>query len=136
MRDVNSSPTVKRRPGGRWPIPTDGVYIGRPSKWGNPFFIGRDGTREEVVAKYREWIATQPELLLDLHELIGKDLYCWCAPRACHGDILLELSNRLQGTLIGDRDNATIRPPSAGGSRRIPGATVPTSAPQSKSRHF
>lgn len=32
------------------------VYIGRPSKWGNPFVIGKDGTREEVIAKYAEWI--------------------------------------------------------------------------------
>ncbi|RWK52772.1 MAG: DUF4326 domain-containing protein, partial [Mesorhizobium sp.] len=38
------------------------VYIGRPSKWGNPFVIGPDGSRAEVIAKYRAWIASQPEL--------------------------------------------------------------------------
>jgi hypothetical protein len=39
------------------------VYIGRGSKWGNPFVIGKDGDRDEVIAKYREWIKTQPQLL-------------------------------------------------------------------------
>ena len=39
------------------------VYIGRPSKWGNPFRIGPDGNREEVIRKYRDWIGKQPELL-------------------------------------------------------------------------
>ncbi len=68
------------------------VYIGRPSKWGNPFEIGKDGTREEVIAKYRDWIRTQPELMAALPELKGKTLGCWCAPQACHGDVLMELS--------------------------------------------
>jgi len=69
------------------------VYIGRPGKWGNPFNIGKDGTREEVIEKYREWIQTQPKLLASLHELEGKILGCWCAPKACHGDVLSELAN-------------------------------------------
>lgn len=69
------------------------VYVGRPSKWGNPFEVGRDGTRSEVVAKYREWIKTQPNLLDALPELRGKTLACWCAPQACHGDVLSELAN-------------------------------------------
>lgn len=67
------------------------VYIGRPSKWGNPFTIGKDGTRQEVIQKYREWILKQPALLQDLYELKGKVLGCWCAPLLCHGDILVEL---------------------------------------------
>lgn len=70
------------------------VYIGRPGKWGNPFVIGRDGSRAEVIAKYRAWLASQPELLDALDELRGKDLVCWCAPQACHGDVLIELANR------------------------------------------
>jgi hypothetical protein len=69
------------------------VYIGRPSKWGNPFQIGRDGTREEVIAKYRAWIVQQPALMAALPELEGKVLACWCAPKACHGDVLAELAN-------------------------------------------
>jgi len=68
-------------------------YIARPSKWGNPFVIPRDGTREEVIAKYRAWIVTQPHLLADLHELKGKVLGCWCSPLPCHGDVLDELAN-------------------------------------------
>jgi hypothetical protein len=69
------------------------VYIGRPSKWGNPFGIGKDGTREEVIEKYRDWLMTQPELLAALPELKGKTLGCWCAPQACHGDVLAALAN-------------------------------------------
>ncbi|MBS4001977.1 MAG: DUF4326 domain-containing protein [Afipia sp.] len=69
------------------------VYIGRPSKWGNPFVIGRDGSRADVIAKYRAWIVAQPELLNALGELRGRDLVCWCAPLACHGDVLRELAN-------------------------------------------
>jgi len=71
------------------------VYIGRPSKWGNPFEIGRDGTRAQVIKKYREWIATQPKLLAALPELKDKRLGCFCKPRACHGDILAALADGL-----------------------------------------
>jgi len=69
-------------------------YVGRPSIWGNPFVIGKDGTREEVIAKYEAWLAQQPQLLSRLHELRGKNLICWCAPQACHADVLLRLANQ------------------------------------------
>jgi hypothetical protein len=69
------------------------IYIGRPSKWGNPFTIGRDGTREQVIEKYRRWIMTQPELLAALPGLKGRVLGCWCKPKACHGDVLAELAD-------------------------------------------
>jgi hypothetical protein len=70
------------------------VYIGRPGPYGNPFEIGKDGSREEVVEKYAEWVLTQPELLAIIKtELKGKVLGCWCSPALCHGDILLELAN-------------------------------------------
>lgn len=80
------------------------VYIGRPSKWGNPFTHIKDkktkaeyvvSSREEAIEKYREWI-TEGEgkhLLKDLHELQGKTLGCWCKPKPCHGDVLVELIN-------------------------------------------
>lgn len=68
------------------------VYIGRPSKWGNPFTIGPDGDRDAVIAKYTLWIGTQPDLITALPELRGKTLGCWCAPKACHGDVLLALT--------------------------------------------
>jgi len=70
------------------------VYIGRPSKWGNPFEIGRDGTREQVIAKYEKWLAEQPHLLAALGELRGKVLGCWCAPLACHGEVLARIANQ------------------------------------------
>jgi hypothetical protein len=67
------------------------VYIGRPSIWGNPFEIGKDGTREQVIEKYREWILQQPHLLKQLSKLKGKTLACWCSPLNCHGDVLVDL---------------------------------------------
>lgn len=70
------------------------LYIGRPSKWGNPFVIRRDGSRADVIAKYRAWIVAQPALMNALDELRGRDLVCWCAPLACHGDVLIDLANR------------------------------------------
>ena len=73
--------------------PPDAVYIGRGSKWGNPFVIDKHGTRSEVIAKYKEYILGKPELLAQLHELKGKDVVCYCAPQACHGDILVHMAN-------------------------------------------
>lgn len=64
------------------------IYIGRPGPWGNPFVIGRDGTREQVIAKYEAWLRTSPDLLAGLSQLRGKVLGCWCAPQDCHGDVL------------------------------------------------
>jgi hypothetical protein len=71
------------------------VYIGRPSKWGNPFSIGKDGSRDEVIAKYEAWILTQPDLLSQLHELKGRVLGCWCAPKSCHGSVLVKLAEEV-----------------------------------------
>lgn len=68
------------------------VYIGRPGPWGNPFEIGRDGTRAEVIAKYRAHVLATPELFWRIPELVGKRLGCWCAPNDCHGDVLAELA--------------------------------------------
>ena len=69
------------------------VYIGRPSKWGNPYRIGPDGDRTEVIRKYREHVMNSLDLLKDLRLLRGKVLGCWCAPNPCHGDVLAELCN-------------------------------------------
>jgi len=77
--------------------PIGAVYIGRPSKYGNPFEIGKDGTRAEVIAKYESWIINQPELLAEIQaELIGKNLACWCSLKPCHGDVLLKLANPIR----------------------------------------
>jgi hypothetical protein len=64
------------------------VYIGRGSKWGNPFIIGKDGNRDEVISRYEVYIMNNPSLIAALPELIDKTLGCWCKPKACHGDIL------------------------------------------------
>ena len=72
------------------------VYIGRGSKWGNRFVIGKDGDRDEVIRRYRGWILNYKELLGSLHELKGKVLGCFCKPKACHGDVLAELVNELR----------------------------------------
>jgi hypothetical protein len=69
------------------------IYIGRPSIWGNPFEIGKDGTREEVIQKYSRWILGQPGLLKQIPDLAGKVLGCWCHPKACHGDVLARMAN-------------------------------------------
>lgn len=72
------------------------VRIDRTTRWGNPFRIGRDGTRAEVIAKFEDWIQTQPNLLAALPELRGKRLGCWCKPKACHGDVLARLADQVQ----------------------------------------
>jgi len=69
------------------------IYVGRPSRWSNPFQIGREGTRDEVIAKYEEWIKTQPRLMAALPTLQGKVLGCWCKPQPCHGDVLATLAD-------------------------------------------
>lgn len=69
------------------------VYVGRPTMWGNPFVIGQDGTREEVIQKYEKWFRAQPNLMSAVASLKGKVLACWCAPKLCHGDVLVRLAN-------------------------------------------
>lgn len=75
------------------------VYVGRAaprlglpaSPFANPYKIGPDGGRTDVIQKFRSWILGRPDLLLRLHELRGRPLACWCAPEACHADVLAAL---------------------------------------------
>lgn len=74
------------------------VYIGRPSVFGNPFVLGKDGTRAEVLVKYRAWLADKlahddafREKVLALK---GKRLGCYCVPLLCHGHVLAEYVSR------------------------------------------
>lgn len=69
------------------------VYIGRGSIWGNPFKIGQDGTREEVIEQYKWYILSREDLLDKLPELAGQRLGCFCKPEACHGDYLAFLAD-------------------------------------------
>ncbi|MCG3207412.1 MAG: hypothetical protein FOGNACKC_01012 [Anaerolineae bacterium] len=68
------------------------VFIGKSSKWGNPYQVAWDGSQAEIIGKYRQWLQGQPKLLAELPALRGKVLGCYCKPRACHGDILAELA--------------------------------------------
>ena len=52
-------------------------------------------SRDEAIESYRNWILNQPQLLKDLHELKGKTLGCFCKPKSCHGDVLVELVNKV-----------------------------------------
>jgi hypothetical protein len=73
-------------------VPNCATYIGRGSRWGNPFVIGRDGDRAEVIAKFKEYAIARLEVDKNwLVPLVGGDLICFCAPLACHGDVLIEM---------------------------------------------
>ena len=64
------------------------IYIGRPSKWGNPFVIGKERTREQAVKQYLWYILHDEKLLYDISELKNKTIACWCSPELCHGHVL------------------------------------------------
>jgi len=67
------------------------VYIGRPSKWGNPYKVGQDGSIIEVINLYWAYLKSNQKLVKDaIEELKGKKLGCYCVPRMCHGHVLLE----------------------------------------------
>jgi hypothetical protein len=67
----------------------------RPGKWGNPFVVGKDGSRAECIAMHKEWLPTQPLLIADLHELKGKRLGCCCHPEPCHCDTLARMAEKV-----------------------------------------
>jgi hypothetical protein len=78
------------------------VYIGRRGKgfdgyFGNPFVIGQDGNRKEVLEKYRKYfydrIEKDPEFKKQIQNLKEKALGCFCVPQSCHGDIIVEYLN-------------------------------------------
>ena len=100
---------IQRRRTKGWRMPDGAVYVGRPTRWGNPYRVGdsvpigrgADPTRFETVAdatdavrRYRRWINTvsRGEDLIPL--LRGRDLCCWCPlDQPCHADVLLEIAN-------------------------------------------
>lgn len=107
---------VQRKRAKGWRMPEGAVYVGRPTKWGNPFRIGgtcanlmgrefKIETAEQAVNAYKNLVLIKlnpgfvfgQDLIMqaDLSELKGKDLACWCPlDKPCHADILLELSNK------------------------------------------
>ena len=78
------------------------VLISRPTKWGNPFHIGRDGDRAAVIAKFKAYLLSQPALLEKLASLDGKKLGCFCYPNSCHGDAIVEVFREKFLTVIGE----------------------------------
>lgn len=75
------------------------VYIGRGSPFGNPFIIGRDGNRAEVIRKYRDYFYKRiedSEFRDRVLSLKGKVLGCFCKPLPCHGDVIVEFLNGLE----------------------------------------
>lgn len=95
---------IQRKRTKGWRMPENTVYVGRPSKFGNPFNVTEDRTHGETVAAFKIWItvdgchANIPEkkaaILNSLDEIRGKNLACWCREdRPCHADILLEIAN-------------------------------------------
>lgn len=75
-------------------MPPSAVYVGCPTRWGNPFPISEHG-RVEAVAHYRAALLADPALLAAARTVLGgRDLACWCPPGvACHADVLLDLTN-------------------------------------------
>lgn len=92
---------IQRRRSKGWRMPEGAVYVGRPTKWGNPFGAGHSrmnaSDRRDAVDLFRGWVVG---LLSNgtgypLGALRGKDLACWCPlDQPCHADVLLELANR------------------------------------------
>ena len=78
---------------------TESVYIGRPSIFGNPYRIGFDGTRAEVIQKYEMYVRERIEIDNRFRNAIkglkGKLLVCWCKPLPCHGDVLIKITEEL-----------------------------------------
>jgi hypothetical protein len=83
-------------------MPANAVYVGRPTKWGNPFNITANQSRVVAIERYRWWLArgiagemsATPVQPNEIRELRGKDLACWCPlDQSCHADVLLELAN-------------------------------------------
>lgn len=102
---------LSRRKG--YKLPPNTVNIARPGRWGNPFIVGKHGTREECVRLFRLLCGGYLCISLDsgcadaqqrflkhakkhIASLKGKDLACWCRldGKPCHGDVLLEAANK------------------------------------------
>lgn len=76
-----------------WSEGVDVELIDRRTRWGNPFKMAHEGEREDAISAYRTLLWAQVKehevKLEDLSDLYGKILVCHCAPKACHGDVLL-----------------------------------------------
>lgn len=90
---------IQRKRTKGWKMPKNAVYVGRPSKWGNPFHIGVVGGVEQSIEMYREYMAKVGHEYIQ-NQLRGKDLVCWCPPdQPCHADVLLKIANEITETI-------------------------------------
>lgn len=106
---------IQRKRTKGWKMPPNTVYVGRPTQWGNPFYVGHHGTAQKCVDLYHKLMFPyrhhEPENGLErfyistcnmesiIHELRGKNLACWCSlDQPCHADVLLEVAN--DGSLL------------------------------------
>jgi hypothetical protein len=96
---------IQRKRTKGWQMPPDTIYVGRPTKWGNPFnvelgvgFLIAVGLSKEMAAalavqKFKDWAVHYARIIQI--ELNGKNLSCWCKPgEPCHADVLLEIANK------------------------------------------
>lgn len=78
--------------------PVGTIRIDRTSPWGNPFVMTREADRAKVCQQFEQYahwrLTIEPDWLAPL---IGKDLACWCAPKQCHGETLLQLAQAMRG---------------------------------------
>ncbi len=103
---------IQRKRTKGWRMPEGAVYVGRGSKWGNPFrwespsaiaaLERGEITRADIVESPADAVQMFRDFIFpfdaDLSELRGKDLACWCAPdQPCHADVLLEWANAPEG---------------------------------------
>ncbi|KAF1702863.1 DUF4326 domain-containing protein [Pseudoxanthomonas kaohsiungensis] len=87
--------------------PAGAVYIGRGTPWGNPFGIVPGVTRQDAVKRFLQRVEADPDYQARIRQqLAGRDLVCSCAPRLCHGDVLLAVANNLPLPQIEEPDPA------------------------------
>lgn len=88
---------IQRRRTRGWRMPPNTVYVGRPTKWGNPWGIDQTrGSRAEAVRLFQLWLTDRrPDLCNAVRrDLAGRDLACWCPlDQPCHADVLLAIAN-------------------------------------------
>ena len=87
---------VQRKRVRGWRMPANTVYVGRPTRWGNPYKPSRYADPKGCLIDYKHWL--KGKLFEDgsfLDSLIGRDLACWCRlDQPCHADVLLEFLKR------------------------------------------
>lgn len=89
---------IQRKRSKGWTMPENTVYVGKGSKWGNPFRIGKEAVDAQDACNNFRFMLTHPEnknlRAKAKFELKGKNLACWCAlDKPCHADVLLEIVN-------------------------------------------